>query len=188
MKTERNGLAAMLLLMAALIAADQPPAQSLPAVHVSGAGIATPADWSAARIKSDMADQIKTIEYSSHGQTHHSTCVPVLEILQASGLGTELKHDPTADPRTKHIPLRLAVTVLGKDGYAATFSLAELLPSVGKAQAWLALDEDGSDLPPEQAPMKLIVPTDGDAGRWVHAVAEIKITDPTAASTQPASK
>jgi hypothetical protein len=36
--------------------------------------------------------------------------------------------------------------------------------------------------------MKLIVPTDADAGRWVHGVAEIKITDPTAASTQPASQ
>ncbi|HZZ44573.1 MAG TPA: hypothetical protein VFE58_16675 [Tepidisphaeraceae bacterium] len=146
-------------------------------VHISGVGISTPSDWTPDRIKSDLAADTKTIEYSSHGQAHHATAVSLLALLKASGLDTTLKHDPAADPHKKHAPLHYAVTVTGTDGYSATFALAELLPDAGNHDAYLALDSDDKPLPPSDGPTKLIVPSDAKPSRWVHSVGSITIFD-----------
>ena len=72
--------------------------------------------------------------------------------------------------------------VRGRDGYAAAFSLAELLPEFGHAVAWVAWDRDAKPLPPEAGPVELLVPGDVKAARWVHGVAAVTVMDATGAA------
>ncbi len=168
-----SGLAAMLACMA-LAPATQPAAT----VSVGGA-VAHPMSVSADDLRSRFAAQVSPIEYESHGHKHAAHAVPLIAVLQAAGVDATLKMDPKADPRTKNGPLRLAVVVKGRDGYAATFALAELLPDIGDRPVWIALDADEKPLADRAAPVELIAPADAKPGRWVRGVASITVIDPT---------
>lgn len=143
--------------------------------------------WTVSRIKEVLSSEIKSIEFTSHGQKHACKAVSLLEILNASGIPATLKMAPKADPHVKNYNLRLAVLVQAKDGYAATFSMGELLPDIGGCQAWVALEEDAKPLPERDGMAKLIVPTDQKPVRWVRDIASVTVIDPSAATTQPAS-
>lgn len=130
-------------------------------------------------VRSTLAGQVQAIQYQRRGQSHSAHAVPLLAILQAAGVDTTLKMDPRADPHTKNLPLRLAVTVKGRDGYAATFALAELLPDIGNRPMWIALDADDKPLAERSAPVELIAPADVKPGRWVRGVASITVFDPS---------
>jgi len=178
----RSSLAGCIVISLAILATArgaEPPSE-VP-FKVSGA-VTQPSEWTVTRVKAEFASQIKPVDYSSHGQKHTAQCIPLLTLLTHSGVATESKKDPAADPRTKNLPLRLAVVVRAGDGYAATLSLAELLPDVGNKEAWLALDMDGKPLSERDGPVKLIVPSDGKPGRWVHGVTEIVVLDAATAS------
>ena len=150
-----------------------------PAATVAVSGIvAHPLAWSADDVRSTLAGQVSTVEYESHGHKHKAHAVPLIAVLQAAGTGTALKMDPKADPKTKNLPLRLAVVVKGRDGYAATFALAELLPDIGDRPVWIALDADDKPLADRSAPVELIAPADAKPGRWVRGVASITVVDP----------
>jgi hypothetical protein len=144
--------------------------------------------WTTARLKEVLASDVKAVEWTSRGQKHISSSVPLLAVLKASGVPVALKMDPKADPRLKNYNLRLAIVIQGGDGYTATFSLAELLPEIGSREVWLAIDEDGKPLPDRDGMAKLVVPADQKPGRWVRNVARISVVDPAAATTQPTSQ
>lgn len=176
-------LAAVLILFAA--AADPRPAD----VSVTGPGAAKPGHWSVERIKADFAAEVKEVSYVSHGRKQTSHAVPLLSLLKAAGVPTGVGTDPKADPKVKNRALRLAVTCASDDGYAATFSLGELLAEGGDRAVWVAVDADGKPLAGRDVPVKLIVPDDNKPGRWVHGVTTITVVDPTAAATtQPATQ
>jgi DMSO/TMAO reductase YedYZ molybdopterin-dependent catalytic subunit len=152
-----------------------------------GGSVEKPGDWTVARLKTDLAADISPISYTSHdGTKHSSNAVPLLALLKASGVQTQLKPDPKADPRLKHHELRQVVVVQGRDGYVATFSLAELLGELGNRPAWLAFDIDGGPLPASDGPIKLIVPDDQKPARWVHGIQIISVIDVTPPTTRPA--
>jgi DMSO/TMAO reductase YedYZ molybdopterin-dependent catalytic subunit len=182
----KNGLSAALILLTAALAFSDP---ALPpgaaGVDVVGA-VSNPGSWTVERIKSKLADQIRPVEFISHGDKHTASAVPLLAVLKASGLAPDLKMDPKADPKTKNLPLRMVVVVQGSDGYTVAFSLAELLGDIGAKDVWVCLDTDGKPLPDHDGPVRLIVPSDAMPGRWVHAVAKITVIDPTAPTTRPA--
>ena len=136
-------------------------------------------------LRAKLAASVTTIQYESHGHKHAAHAVPLLAVLQLAGLETTLKMDPKLDPRTKNLPLRMAATVSGRDGYAATFAVAELLPDIGDRAVWVAVDVDGQPLAERSGPMELISPTDAKPGRWVRGVASISVSEP-AATTRPA--
>ena len=146
--------------------------------------------WTLAQLNESFAAEIHVVEFNDrHGAGHAAHCLSLLTLLKSAGVVTQqAKPDPAADPKQKNRFLRLAVVVEGRDGYAATFSLAELLPDNGDRKAWLALDQDNLPLPEREGPVKLIVPADGKPGRWVHSVEKITVFDPTAAATRPASQ
>ena len=96
-----------------------------PAVHISVAST-QPSDWTADQLKTQFASQIKSIDYESHGQKHTSNAIPLLAVLKAADVGTDLKMDPKADPKTKNAALRMIVVVRGSDGYTVSISLAEV--------------------------------------------------------------
>ncbi len=145
-------------------------------IHISGPST-QPSDWTADQLKTQFAAQIKSIDYQSHGQKHTSNAIPLLSLLKTAGVAADLKEDPKADPKTKNSTLRLVIVVRGNDGYTVALSLADLLPQIGDQEAWLALDADGSPLPANESPAKLILPSDVKPGRWVHGIATISILD-----------
>ena len=115
--------------------------------------------------------------------------MPLLAVLRVAGVPTAVTMDPKADPKTKNRLLRLCVVAASDDGYAVTFSLAELIADAGDRPVWVAVDADGQPLAGRDAPVKLIVPDDNKPGRWVHGVTTITVVDPTATTkptTQPA--
>jgi len=46
------------------------------------------------------------------------------------------------------------------------------------------MDMDGKSLSEKDGPLKLIVPSDGKTGRWVHGITEIVVLD-AATSSEP---
>src|ERR1700761_136019 len=69
--------------------------------------------WTLARIRQDLAADIKSVEFTSHGEKHAANGVPLVALLKSAGAPVEVKMDPKADPRTKNYNLRLAVVVQG---------------------------------------------------------------------------
>ncbi len=176
----RAGLAACCLALLAAAPATRPatvPAAATFTVTVPGVG--PPEVWAAAGLSARFADGVTSVGYDTHGRHHTAHAVPLLAVLERAGLVTALKMDPKADPPTKNYPLRLAVVVKGRDGYTATFALAELLPDIGDRPVWLAVDADDKPLADRSAPVELIAPADAKPGRWVRGVASVTVVDPS---------
>lgn len=70
---------------------------------------------------------------------------------------------------------QLAVLVRGADGYAVVFSLSELDAGYGDRQPLLCDREDGAPLSERHGPIRLIVPGDQFAARWVRNVSSIEL-------------
>ncbi len=70
---------------------------------------------------------------------------------------------------------QLAVLVRATDGYAVVFSLAELDPGYGNRPALLCDREDGNPLGERYGPLRLIVPGDQFAARWVRNVTSLEL-------------
>lgn len=187
MKLWRSGGAVVGVAIGLLSLANLGAAPGGDSLQVSGDAIAQPHQWTVADLKQQFASQLSNITYQSHSGAHTSACVPLLAVLKAAGVGTELKMDPKADPHTKHAPLRVAIVAEASDGYAVVFSLAELLPEIGNRPVWVALDQDGQPLADHDGPVKLVVPDDTKPARWIHAVDRLElITLPVSSpATQP---
>jgi DMSO/TMAO reductase YedYZ molybdopterin-dependent catalytic subunit len=169
-----------LVLFSAQLGADS----VAPAVTVNGA-VSKPGDWTVDRIKSELADDVTSIQYSSRDGKHSSKAVPLVSLLKAAGVVTQLKQDAKADPRGKHGELHYVVTVEGSDGYYAVMSIAELLAEVGDRKVWLAIDMDGKPLSDKDGPAKLIVPDDQKPARWVHSVKTVSVVKVAPPTTLP---
>ena len=165
------------VVLAACCAAGGPA--TAPTTFAVDAGTGHPTALSADDLRSRFAARLAVIHYESHGHPHAAHAVPLLAVLQSAGAVTTLKMDPKADPRTKNLPLRLSVVVKGRDGYTATFAMAELLPDIGDRPVWLAVDADDQPLADRSAPVELIAPADAKPGRWVRGVASIAVVDPS---------
>lgn len=146
------------------------------AVHVGGV-VSSPASFTVDQLKRQFAASLAQVHYTLKGKDHVSTCVALLDIIKASGGQTAVKEDPTADPKTKNMPLRSAVVVQGSDGYSVVLSLPELMPAFGNEKAYLAIDEDGLPIMDREGPVRLIIPADSKPGRWVRGVSSVSIVD-----------
>ena len=73
--------------------------------------------------------------------------------------------------------LALHARIEAADGYRASFSLAELDAGVGGTDALLAFERDGQPIGPDVGPLRLVVPTDKRAARWVRQVLAIRLLD-----------
>jgi hypothetical protein len=141
--------------------------------------------WTVQRLKSELAADESCISYASHGQKHTANAFPLVALLKAAGVETDVKMARGADPKAKLPELRLVIVVQGRDGYSVTFSLAELLTAIGNRPVWLAIDIDGQPLSEGDGPVRIIVPEDQRPARWVHGVGAINVIDPTPPTTRP---
>ena len=117
-------------------------------LSVSG-DIQKPLQWSVESMKKQFAGQAQEIKFTAgmDKSVKAGTGVPLLSVIQSAALQT--------DKSVKHHDLKFLVVVEAYDGYRVFFSLAELLPQGGHAEAWLLWAVDGqtalrerSSLPP----------------------------------------
>jgi molybdate transport system substrate-binding protein len=89
-----------------------------------------------------------------------------------------LRSAPLANPSFKNDLLRQFVTVGATDGYQTTIGMGEILPQFGHQQVILAYERNGKPLGPDEGAIRLIVPGDTLAGRWVSNVNSIVVGVP----------
>lgn len=163
-----SALFCLLLLASAVLTASRPSFSAQAQFAVSGA-VAQPTHWTSARLQKVFAGQIHAISYTLKGASHTAHVVPLLAVIDWSR--------PRINSHIKHHSLQFVVEVVGSDGYAADFSLAEISPEIGNRKVWIALDQDGKPLGSDEGPVEIISPQDVRPARWVHGVSEIDIAD-----------
>jgi hypothetical protein len=147
------------------------------AIDVRG-DILKPRQWTVSDLKGQFAKDIQTIKFSTGTDQplHTGTGVPLISLLQAA--------TPRIETTPKHYDLSFLVIIEARDGYRVYFSLAELLPACGRAQAWLILDMDGKALPDKEAPVRLAVLSDQEHDRYIWGIAKITLVDGTKLANQ----
>jgi len=71
--------------------------------------------------------------------------------------------------------LMLAVVAEASDGYRVVFSLAEIDPGFGGANAIVALQQDGGPLPAAEGPLRLVVAGEAHYSRWVRQLVRLRV-------------
>ena len=147
-------------------------AQETSSLVVRGA-VLKPRQWSPQDVKQRFADQIQSIKFSAGKDTeqHVGTGIPFISLLQEAS--------PKTEKVPKHYDLTFLVIIEAHDSYRVFFSLAELLPACGNAQAYLIWDEDGKPLPAKEAPFRLIVSSDRGHDRNIYGIASVTLVDGT---------
>lgn len=79
------------------------------------------------------------------------------------------------DSERKNDQLRKYVLVTAKDGYQAVLSWGEIDPEYANAPILLAWEEDGQTLTGKDGPVRLVVPTDEEGGRYVSGVVRVEV-------------
>jgi molybdate transport system substrate-binding protein len=88
---------------------------------------------------------------------------------------------PVPNSSFKNDIVRQYVTVGATDGYQVTIGMAEILPQFGHQQIILAYQRNGKLLSAAEGAVRLIVPGDNVAGRWVSNVNSIVVGTPVGA-------
>jgi DMSO/TMAO reductase YedYZ molybdopterin-dependent catalytic subunit len=158
---------AAFLALAALIAGGPVWAQDIPPTTASltiGGEVAAPLTLSVAELA--RIPHLK-IEASEHGNSAHYAGVPLVELLKRAGapLGETLRGKNVA----------LVAVAIGADGYRAVFALAELDPAVADHQVLVVDEQDDKPLSAQHGPLRLVVPQDKRAARWVRQLIRIEV-------------
>ncbi len=147
-----------------------PGQESATTLSVRG-DIQKPTQWSAELLKTQFASQVQDVKFTAgmDKSVKVGTGIPLLSVIQSAGLQT--------DKAVKHHDLKFLVVVEAHDGYRVFFSLAELMPQAGNAQAWILWNVDGKPLTGKEAPFRLVVLTDKAADRYIFGVIKITLVD-----------
>ena len=146
------------------------PAAQLPTgvvVRISGA-VSQPLALSL----QDLAAMPRTkVTAKEHDATATYEGVTLTEILEKAGapLGKQLHGKALAS----------YVLVTARDGYRVVFALPELDPDFTDAsqQIILADNVDGKPLPEKQGPVRIVVPKEKRAARWIRLVESIEVVE-----------
>jgi DMSO/TMAO reductase YedYZ molybdopterin-dependent catalytic subunit len=79
------------------------------------------------------------------------------------------------DPTRKNDLLRKVVMVTGTDGYSVAIALGEIMPRFAGKKVLVAYEQDGKPLAQADGFVRLIVPGDTFAGRYVSNIAKIEV-------------
>jgi DMSO/TMAO reductase YedYZ molybdopterin-dependent catalytic subunit len=170
----------IMILLAITFAGHYIFAQEAGSLVVRGA-VLKPGPWSPQDIKQRFADQIQPVKFTGgkDKQPHVGTGIPLISLLQEAA--------PKTEKVPKHYDLSFLVIIEAHDSYRAFFSLAELLPGCGNAQAFLIWDVDGKPLSADAAPFRLIVSSDRGHDRNIYGIASITLVDGTKLASQLAA-
>jgi hypothetical protein len=140
--------------------------------------VLNPGPWSVVDLKQKFAKEIQTVKFTSgmDKEQHSGTGIPLVSLLLAAA--------PMTEKVPKHHDLTFLVILEALDHYRVFFSLAELLPSCGRAQAWLIWDVDGKALSRKEAPVRLAILSDQGHDRYLYGIASITLVDGTKLAAQ----
>ncbi|TCV94112.1 molybdopterin-dependent oxidoreductase-like protein [Luteibacter rhizovicinus] len=93
--------------------------------------------------------------------------VVLIEVLHRNGL--------PLDEKLRGRAMATAVRVTASDGYVVVFSLGELAPDFGATTVLIADRQNGKPIDAKDGPLRLVVPTDKRAARWVRNVTRIEV-------------
>jgi len=167
----------LLIFLAVAFTGHLVSAQDTGSLLVRGA-VLKPGRWSPEDVKRHFSDEVRAITFRAGKDKapHVGTGIPLLSLLQKSVLKTEQV--------PKHHELTFLVIIEAHDSYRVFFSMAELLPACGRAQAYLIWDVDGKPLTGDQAPFRLIVSSDQGADRNIYGIATVSLVDGTQLASQ----
>lgn len=157
--------ATILLFLALQAAAPVAPSPTAAVVRIGGA-VSQPLALSL----QDLAAMPRTkVKAQEHGNSVTYEGVPLTAILQKAGvaLGKQM-HGKT---------LASYVLVTAHDGYRVLFALPELDPDFTDAAQQIILADtiDGKPLPEKQGPVRIVVPQEKRAARWIRMVETIEV-------------
>ncbi len=104
---------------------------------------------------------------TAHGKTLHCDGIPLFALLRASAA---MPTDPLRGAQ-----LTRYVQVDARDGYRVLFTLAELDSTLGKRKVFLTDRCGGKPLSDDDGPLRLVVPDESRAARWVRQVEAITV-------------
>lgn len=128
------------------------------------------------RVEELRAMPAQTTTWTLHGQKHTVVGVPLEQVLARAGYDKGPMTKEMA-PRDKRPGYKLAVVASAPDGFQAVFSAAELTAGMGTTQVLVIWQIDGKPLPPEQGPLRLVVPSDGEPSRGLYRLARLDVVD-----------
>lgn len=126
-----------------------------------------------------------TEAWTHHGQSRQITGVPLLSVLSRAGWspGRSGKSVPAAEKHSGHKYVAIATAA---DGYQAVFSTGELAEE--STHALVVWSVDGSPLPPERGPFRLVVMTDHGMSRSLFQLRSIDVFEASKLLSQQASR
>jgi DMSO/TMAO reductase YedYZ molybdopterin-dependent catalytic subunit len=169
----RHGTSVVVIVAAVLIMGQSISAQDSAATFDVRGDVRKPRQWAISHLKQEFSKEIQTVRFSTgmDQEQHTGTGIPLVSLLQAA--------EPRTEKNPKHYELSFFVILEARDNYRVYFSLAELLSSCGRTQAWLILDMDGKALPAKEAPIRLAVLSDQGHDRYLYGITGMTLVDGT---------
>lgn len=109
--------------------------------------------------------------------------VTVEKVLARAGLESG-DGGPGISSNNKNVGWRRIVIAECTDGYTAVFSSAELMSNIGGTRAFVAWRKNGTVLPVDEAPIRLLVATDKGGARSVRQLKRLFVDLPHSAAEQ----
>jgi len=152
-----------MLFALALVLAAVPDAGVAPSVMVDGDGLTA---------TSFTLEQLKklgpvSVEWKDKTGAHRFTGVRVEKLLMQAGFTEKARHEE----------LRASLIAIATDGFAAVFSVGEVLEAIGPSNVILAWEQDGKPLPAEHGVFRLVVPTDKRGARSIYQLVRIRLSN-----------
>jgi DMSO/TMAO reductase YedYZ molybdopterin-dependent catalytic subunit len=118
--------------------------------------------------------------WKTRGEEHQVTGVGLDKVLAQFGFepGRMGKDTPKEEKRRGW---RKVVLATGSDGYTSVLSCAEVFEEMGATRAVVAWEFDGTPLPADRGPLRLVVLTDKEPSRSVYGLWRLEIVDLTPA-------
>ena len=164
MPAARNNFAWCLLLLANFISGSAQAQSPAPELRITGL------DGSEIRIaaKQWAALPHEAVDVVDHGGSKvHFEGVPAGEIMKLAGapLGTEMRG----------ANLALYVVAEARDGYRVVYALSEFDSGFRDAPVLVADKRDGKFLPPDEGPLRIVVPGEKRQGRWTRQLVALRL-------------
>lgn len=148
------------------------PAQDSSATIAVRGDVQKPGEWTVQAIRQQFAKQAQAVTFTAgDNQPMVGTGIPLYSLIQEAA--------PRTGKAPKHYDLSFLVILEARDGYRVYFSLAELTPQCGNAQAWLVWEVGGKPLSEKEAPFRLAVLSDQGHDRYIYAIAAMTLVDGT---------
>ena len=129
-------------------------------------------------ISREQLATLGTVEghWSHRDKDHAFRGVPLDAVLTHMGFERG-EMGPAVPKAAKAAGWKKVVVATAADGFQAVFSCAELMPAMGPTRAFVVWEMDGSPLPADQGPLRLLVTTDKDGSRSLMALRSVLVID-----------